>query len=189
MKISWLPVGMLFLILIAGACRKSEYRRMVERELASGERNDSLFLGFYFGMPADEFYDHCWELNRREMVKQGPENASVQYNLDEFKAPARMNFYPDFHENRIYEMPVLFEYQGWAPWNKEFFSDALIEEVIALLEEWYGQGFVEIRHPEKEDLSVFVKIDGNRQIRVTRHSDRYVKAIFTDLTVEEKSKK
>lgn len=52
-----------------------------------------------------------------------------------------MNFYPNFHDDQIFAMPVFFNYKAWAPWNKELQSDILILEVKALMEKWYGKGF------------------------------------------------
>lgn len=166
------------------SCQQSEYEQMVGRELASGERHDTLFLGLYLGMTADSFFLHCKELNQQQLVKDGPGSLSVEYKLKEaLPAAATMNFYPDFYEGQVFRMPVSFHYDAWAPWNKELFADSLLPEVVLMLEEWYGDGFIEMQHPERENLRVFVKVDGNRRIRVWRKDDRFVFADFTDLLV------
>ena len=40
-----------------------------------------LFLGVKFGMTSKEFYAHCWDLNRKKLITQGPSNNSVRYYL------------------------------------------------------------------------------------------------------------
>ncbi len=164
------------------AC-KSDYERMVEEGLASGVRNDTLFLGIYLGMTKKDFFAHCWELNKQKLIKQGNSNTSVEYEMKELKSPALMNFYPTFHEDKIHEMPAMFNYIAWAPWNKDLWSDSLIVDVRNMMEKWYGgNDFVKMEHPEKGFR--FVKVDGNRRIILWKEDDQFVKALYTDLTKE-----
>ncbi len=171
--------------LITFACTSGDqYKRMAERELASGERYDSLFLDIYFGMEKKDFYAHCWELNKQGILRQGNRNATVMMELkEELPLPADMNFYPKFYEDKIYEMPVTYGYQAFAPWNKQTFADSLQLEVRKLYEKVYGEGFLTIEHPEKG--KAFVKVDGNRRISIFKLSDNLVKVLFTDLSAEE----
>lgn len=170
----------LFGSLLSTGC-KSEYEQAVEKGLASGERHDSIFFGLQLGMTADSFYKHCWELNKTQKFKQGQFNTSVEYSMDEFKYPAVMNFYPTFNEEGVVaEMPVMFNYKGWAPWNKKLWADSLVLQVKGLMEKWYGPGFIEMKHPEKGTR--YVKVDGNRRIILWAVDDQYVKALFSDLT-------
>lgn len=187
LKINWL-----FVLITAGllwncSSPTDEYKRLVRKELASGERQDSLFLGTYFGMDSKTFYKHCWDMNHQGLVKEGPGNKTVQYYLPDQENPIRMLFYPKFYNDVIYEMPVEFSYDAWAPWNKEFFSDKLIMEVLRVFESWYGKGFMEIEYPERG--SVFVKVDGNRRVSVWCQDDQKVMALFTDMAVEQERKK
>jgi len=168
------------LLLLLHCAPKSEYEKMRQRELARGVRVDSLFLGMHFGMTAEEFYTHCWELNKQGLIRQGPKNQSVEYQLEELRFPAKMNFYPNFSPDRkIYEMPVAISYTAWAPWNKSLQGDSLQLDVVNMLERWYGGSFLKVENPKKG--VVYVKIDGNRQIRVL-NDDFQVKVFFTDLT-------
>lgn len=174
--------------LLASACdNRSQYERLVERELATGLRQDSLFLGYSLGMSRDDFYDHSWSLNRQGLVMQGPQNQSVQYELpDELPFPATMFFYPDFFEDRVYRMRIRFVYDGWAPWARRLSSDSLKMDVVHLFESWYGEGFFPHRsltrgmHVE----STYVKVDGNRTIEIATVTDKEVRAIVTDLVAE-----
>jgi hypothetical protein len=163
------------------AC-KSEYQQMVDEGLASGERHDSLFLGIHFGMSSKDFFAHCWELNKQQLIKQGNSNTSVEYEMREFPQTVIMNFYPTFHQDSIHEMPAIFHYRAWAPWNKELWSDQLIEELRKLMEQWYGTGFVKLEHPEKGFR--YVKVDGNRRIILWKEDDQHVKVLYTDLLKE-----
>src|SRR5690606_9507700 len=113
------------LLLTFGCTHKSEYRKMVEKEMAKEVRVDSLFMGLEFGMTRKEFFAHCWELNKQGLFRDGPGNATVEYETNELKYPAYMHFYPAFHEGKIYEIPVKFKYKAWAPWNIHLFADSL----------------------------------------------------------------
>jgi hypothetical protein len=159
----------------------------VEQELASGERQDSLFLGISFRMDEKTFFGHCWELNKQGLLKQGPENMTIEYNVEDLNYPAKMYFYPEFHKGRIYEMPVAFQYEGWAPWNKNLSADSLQRDVLALFKEKYGNDFLEVKHPEKG--VAYVKVDGNRRISIFTNDDIKVNVLFTDLLLEEEVEK
>jgi len=166
-------------LLVTGC--QSEYERMLEEELASGERHDSLFLGLHFGMSRKDFFVHCWRLNRDSVIRQGLNNSSVLYELeDELGSPAAMNFYPNFVDTTIHEMPVIFSYEGWAPWNKGLSSDSLLVEVLELLQAWHGgREFLKIESPGKR--SAYVKIDGNRRILVHPKGEQDVRVLYTDM--------
>ncbi len=165
----------------------SAYKRQMAKELASGERNDSLFLGIYLGMPAQEFYDHCWKLNRQRLVKEGPQNASVEYKLGELKSPGKMFFYPVFHEGKIHKMRLTFTYDAWAIWNKQLYSDQLIHDVIRIFERWYGGKFMEIK--SKKGPSVFVHMDGNRRISLWIKDDMIVRGLMIDMSIDDGKEK
>ncbi len=127
----YLLVVVLLVLIVSSCSKKDKYEQWVEHELASGVRQDSLFLGIGFGMTSKKFFAHCWELNKQGVIRQGLGKASVEYRLDdELKYPATMNFYPNFSENTIYEMPVRFKYEAWAPWNKPLQADSLQLDVL-----------------------------------------------------------
>lgn len=168
---------------IYGCTLRSRYESRLKHELARGVRNDSLFMGLYFGMPEKKFYLHCWNLNQKGRIKQGESNTTVQYDLKkELKYPASMDFYPNFNEGRIFEMPVRFKYTGWAPWNKKLSSDNLQNDVLRWYKKTYGGPFLKVKHPERG--YAFVNINGNRRITIFKEDDLHVWAYFTDLTVK-----
>jgi hypothetical protein len=158
----------LFLCLIAGtwfgviSCDRLE---------SHNESYDSLFLGISLGMERQAFYDHCWELNRQEVFTQGPKNQEVQYMLrTELPNPVVMQFYPSFYKDRIFEMPVLFTYEAWAPWNREFSSDTLFIDMLEVFKKWYGDDF-----KVKENTTqgrMYYKFDGTRRINLFIRDDQ-----------------
>lgn len=184
LKTENLLFSLVVLAMLASGCQQSEYERMVSRELAGGERHDSLFLGLYLGMAEDSFYLHCRELNRRQLIMEGAGGLSVEYDINELDDPVQMNFYPNFYKGEIYRIGASFTYEAWAPWNRELWADSLLTRMVGLLEGWYGDGFIRMEHPEDETVKVYVKVDGNRRIRVWQKDDRYVQADFTDLPVD-----
>ncbi|MCX6302338.1 MAG: hypothetical protein NTW82_09140 [Bacteroidia bacterium] len=182
-RIMWLVMILISGSIISGCSPRAKYERKLKHELASGVRYDSLFMGFYFGMPEKDYYVHCWNLNKKGLIRQGENNTTVLYELkDELKYPAAMNFYPKFVQGKIYEMPVRFTYKGWAPWNKTLSSDNLEIDILKWYEKIYGEDFIEVKHPERG--TAFVKIDGNRRITVFIENELNVWVVFTDLTVK-----
>jgi hypothetical protein len=182
MNMSRIIFFVLIVSLTISCGKKARYDRMVKRELASGERYDSLFFGIYLGMASKDFFTHCWKLNKEGLIRQGQHNLSVEHDFEELKHSAKMNFYPNFHEEKIFEMPVRFQYTGWSPWSKHMWSDSLQVDVLNTLEDWYGEGFMEVEHPKHG--SAFVKVDGNRRITLFKKGIEEVYVIFTDLSVE-----
>ncbi|HLO60903.1 MAG TPA: hypothetical protein VK179_19285 [Bacteroidales bacterium] len=175
----------ILIFLFTGCSPKQRYDRRLKHELASGIRNDSLFMGIYLGMPSREFYAHCWDLNKKGLVRQGAGNKTVEYQMNnELNHPALMNFYPHFKNDKIYDMPVKYKYVGWAPWNKELSSKKLQQDIKKYYEKKYGKGFITVKHPERG--TAYIKIDGNRRITIFTKDDLDVWVIFTDLTVTQK---
>lgn len=183
----FIMVSCLLLISFFPGCTPTvRYEKRLEHELASGIRNDSLFLGIYLGMPKKDFYMYCWKLNRQGLIKQGSNNTTVEYYLKkELKHPVYMDFYPTFTNDRISEMPVRFAYAGWAPWNKELSSSKLQLDVLNWYKKIYGYGFIKVRHPKKG--TAYLKVDGNRRILIFTRDDLYVWALFTDMHVVKES--
>lgn len=145
--------------------------------------SDSLFLGISLGMDRKAFFDHCWEQNRKKLFTHGPTNENVEYKLvNELQEPVTMRFYPTFYEDKIFEMPVTFTYEAWAPWNKHFGSDSLLVEMLPIFKKWYGTDFKKLDHPTMGP--VYYKIDGKRRINLFKKDDQFVQAVFTDLKVE-----
>ena len=151
-------------------------------------RYDSLFLGISLGMEKKAFYDHCWEYNKRKIFTHGPTNQNVEYKLVEgINSPVSMRFYPTFYKDKIFEMPVTFTYDSWAPWNRQYKSDTLLVNMLKVFKKWYGPGFKELDHNTMG--TVYYKMDGKRRINLFIKDDQFVQAVFTDLKVEKELKR
>ena len=182
-NILWLMPLLISGYMISGCSSRAKYEHRLKQELASGVRNDSLFLGLYLGMPQKDFFTHCWILNREGLIKQGASNMSVEYKLkDELKYPVTMNYYPEFTQSKISEMLVRFVYNGWAPWNKKLSSDNLEVDVLKWYEKVYGKDFIKVKHPTRG--IAYVKVNGNRRITIFKEDDLHVWAVFTDMSVK-----
>jgi hypothetical protein len=156
---------------------------MVDAGLASGLKKDSLFLGFKLGMTKKAFYARAWKLNNEQKVTNGGRNMSVEYTLKELKYPAKMNFYPTFYHNRIYQMPVVVHYTEWSPWNKKLFADSLLTDLVHLFKKKYSKDFIVINNKEKG--KVYVNVEGNRAISIFKNDDNeLVNILFTDLSIQ-----
>ncbi len=151
------------------------------------KKYDSLFLGISLGMEKKAFFDHCWEYNRKRIFTHGPTNQNVEYVLEtELNRPVSMRFYPTFHNDKIFEMPVTFSYAAWAPWAWETKSDSLFVRILPLFKKWYGEDFKELDHPTMG--KIYYKMDGKRRINLFIKDDQFVQAVFTDLKVEKEIK-
>ena len=179
-----------FLTLLLISCSVGSYSSLEESELNSGIRYDSLFLGVKFGMTSSDFYSHCWDLNKKKLVSQGPSNNTVRYMIptESIGQNIEMLFYPVFNKDRVYEVNTTYSYTAWAPWNEGTSSEFLMDEVKSILENWYSSDFLSIKNPKNDDV-LFVTVNGNRRITLTEISDREVRARFTDLSIEKKLKK
>lgn len=187
--------GSVFIILfMLIACSEDsdmdKYDRQVKSELASNKKVDSIFLGFHFGMTQKDFYKYCWEMNKKGIFTDGTQNMHVLYKLDkELKFPASMNFFPDFHDSTIWNMRVNYQYDGWMPWNKALGADSLLQDVLVMYKKWYSDGNSFIQMNDKENGPLYVKVDGNRRIRIRKTDDVAVKVDITDIPVERLIKK
>lgn len=167
---------------------QSEYKKLEKKEFAFGKEVNELFFGLELGMDRKSFFETCLELNQQGKHSNGPTELSIE-NKSEMPSgnPARMRFFPKFEQDKIYLMPIEFTYEGWEPWNEELSAEKLREDVVKLFEEWYGPGFIEVSNEDKSQIG-FVKIDGNRSIRIFKKHISAVRVDISDLPVEKKLK-
>lgn len=166
------------------ACDSSSFR-FGEDKIS---QTDSLFFGIHLGMDQKDFFDRCTELNKQQMITQGPGgNTNVEHRIkNEFDNEVSMRFFPTFIDNKIFEMPVTYSYIAWAPWNKQYWADSLLGKVLVKYKEWYGDDFKLLNHPTQG--KVYYKIDGKRRINLFVQDEQFVQAVFTDLKVEKRLK-
>lgn len=181
---SFLFGSLLLFLMTFTSCTESQpvtFESLVEEGLQSGERHDSLFLGYYFGMSRQDFQTSSWEMNRQGLISG---LTKVEYtNRDWLPFEAYIEFFPDFEDGLIYRIPMDVHYRDWAPWNQDRFSDSLAVDLAAYFSETYGQDFHWVHIPEA-NRSGWVSVRGNRAISIWRRDDMLVRVVFRDLTVK-----
>ena len=153
-----------------------------------GPKSDSLFSGFYLGMPQKDFFDHCTELNKQQKLTQGSgSTTSVEHKISGmYGGDVSMRFFPTFIKKNIYEMPVTYTYDSWAPWNKEYSSAALLPKILESYKAIYGGDFKVVN--DRYQGKIYYRMDGKRRINLFIKDEQFVQAIFTDMEVEKRLK-
>jgi hypothetical protein len=168
-------VNLLFL-----SCKPKDYEELKQKGLATGKRYDELFLGLKFGDERNDFFAHCFKLNKEGVITNGPHNMSVLYVLPEHtEHKIDLNFYPDFCAKRICNIKATFNYQSWSPWAAPFHSEKLLPHAVKWLENQFETDLTKMKVGDKERL---VAIDGNREIIVSLKDDQFVQVSIKDLT-------
>lgn len=178
-NIEILILGLISIVLVfTSACSEQQtYQQLVQTALETEEKKDSLFLGYTFGMPKEEFRDYSWQLNQQGLLTGFTD---INYEIDFLKSKATMTFYPEFLNDRIVRIPVTVGYNAWAPWNEEYWPEALVEDLKEYYNREYDAEFVNVYIPEI-DKSADVSIDANREIRIYKNSESTVMVEFIDL--------
>lgn len=171
------------LLLMSIGCQndhKKDLARVEKKELATGIRNDSLFMGLSFGMERQEFYNFCWAMNKKGVFTEG-ENKLVECQLGKknFFYPIQMNFFPQFKNEKISVMPVKFTYKGIDLSYPNGQTEKLLKDVKIQLEEWYGGGF--FKTSLSDGSACYAQVKGNRRIVVMVEREYEVMVVFTDL--------
>ena len=161
----------------AGCGPEMDYEAMVKDQLASGVQNDSLFLGYHFGMEREEFRDYSWQKNQDGVLTGF---VDINYEIDFLKSTATMTFYPEFRDDKIVRIPVSVGYNAWAPWNEQFWPEELAKDLQEFYEREYDTEFIQVYVPEIERQAL-VSIEGNREIRIFKNSESTVMVDFVDL--------
>ena len=148
----------------------SEYERMVKSELDSDVVNEDLIFGLKMGQSQKEFFSTCWDLNKQKVISQGPKNQYVRYVLPPVEIPdetekVEMLFYGIFDEDLVMRgLRQRLSYLGWSLWNEDYHSDRLMEKLKGYyIQKYGGNDFIEIDEG-LDEVTTYVKVDGNRQI-------------------------
>lgn len=176
------------IFMMLASCSESEYAKLVHSEMARDIVYDSLFLGLKLGQTKQEFFDICWKMNRKKLVKQGPDNKFVQFSLPRksdvnSQSDITMLFYGRFNEeNSMTGMDLRFYYDGWSIWSEQLQSGRLLPVIKDTLMNWYpGNEFISVALG-KDDAQLLVKVDGNRRITIKPlDDDKIVKVQIDDL--------
>jgi hypothetical protein len=173
--------SLLSILLSTSSCQK-DYETLKKDGLASGIRNDDLFLGVKFNDTRTIFYDNCRQLNQAGTITNGPRNMSALYTLPETIStdPIDLNFYPDFCGGKVCKMRMTFNYQSWAPWARKYHSKELLPHTIKWIENQYKTKLTKMQVEDKKTR--MIAIDGNREIRLWLLDEQFVTVHMIDLT-------
>jgi hypothetical protein len=178
-------IVMIYIISTMISC-KSEYDRLVEKEISSGVEQDSLILGLKMGLTRQQYFEACAQLNKDSILQQG-KGANAYYqvpllpNEDSLKRK-EVNFMGFFDSQKIVRgMQLSYNYISWSPWATQLHSDKLIEDLQKRIEEDYnGNKFIEVEI-EGFKNKVLVKIDGNRRMLLYPLSNQEVRLKIEDI--------
>lgn len=180
----YLYISLLLAIILTGC--KSEYDKLVAHELSLQGDNKEVFLGLENGITKKAYYQRCWELNKNQVISQGPGNQYAQYFLkpqrpaDSLKT-VKVLFYGIFDaQDTMRGMDMKLEFVNWAPWNKTLTSTHLASYMEQhFLDEFAGNPFIDLQVDDK--VSAKVKVDKNRRIVLYPISASQVAVKFHDL--------
>jgi hypothetical protein len=166
---------------------KSDYTRAVEQGLGSGMVHDSLIFGMRMGQTKKDFYSVCWDLNKQQLISEGPGNLTAKYTEPEDSTKDRslrkeMYFYGIFDEkDTMRGMDMTYHYIAWSPWNRNLFSDSLLEDLKRqYIRDYPGNAFIPIEL-DLPEYQAYAKVDGNRQILMYPKDKRQVVVKIEDL--------
>lgn len=175
-ELKYFIIGCGILLAFVSCKKEVTYESLIESGLRSGVKMDSLFLGYYFGMEQEEFYEHSWNLNRQGKITG---LVKIEYRPDWLPYNSIMLFYPDFKDGKINNMPVQISYEAWAPWNRERSADSLMVHLVEHFEKEFGHRFHWLYVPELEKKAYF-SMKGNQGIKISLLNDMIVDFEITD---------
>jgi len=179
-------------IMLISGCKEDitqQYKQLVDHQLSRNIRSDDLFYGLKLGMTKEGFFTHCRSMNKNGLFFNSAGNTAVICRLDTaLKSPAKISFYPEFFENRMYKLSAAVNYEGFAPWNKSLFADSLATDLLRLFKHWYGPANV-LQISDPLTGAAFIKIDGNRKLSIRKKDEQEITVEFIDLLIEKKINK
>ena len=139
------------------------------------------------GQTQQDFFETCWRLNKEKVITHGPENkyALFKTNLDstaEKSQAVDMLFYSILNKKqKMIGMDLKFKYAGWAPMNKDYQATVLADNLTDYyIRQYGGNPFIEVENGAV-DYKIYVKVDGNRQIKIYPISEQDVVVKIVDL--------
>ena len=175
-------------IMISFISCQSDYDKMVKREIASGIKYSDLIFDLKFGQTQKKFFTDCWELNKKKLINQGPNNQFVRHVLDSIspiynpKNRMELLFYGIFDEKKILTgLKMRVSFLGWDPSVKNLQKDFLLIEAMKMMQHIYpGNSFIEL-NTEVNGSPIMAKVDGNRLITAYVYDNRFVQMSIEDL--------
>jgi len=177
-------------LILSSGCKGdgiNQYKQLVDHQLSRNIQFNDLFYGIKLGMTKAEFFTHCRTMNKNGLFFNSAGNTAVICRLDTgLKSPAKISFFPEFFESRMYKLSAAVSYESFAPWNKSLFADSLATNLMRLFQDWYGTSNV-LQIRDRLNGTSYIKIDGNRKLTIRKKDEQEVNVEFIDLLVEKKS--
>lgn len=181
----------IIIILVINGCNKKNESNEIKdkrlQEVNSGIKNDTLFLGYTFGMTKDQFDKRTRELYKKGTLYLNDEKYyAYEMNLDKgVLGKAEAIYTPTFFENKLYKLTVYVKGKGNLA---SCTSPALIQiMLVTLYAQKYGYGFIKEKGALKNEDN-YVLIQGNREIKIIVAIDD-ARVFYTDLPVEKEYEK
>lgn len=135
---------------------------IIDNELATKKRNDTIFLDFRFGMTEKEFVKHLRKLINQEKLYTDPLSNFITYDLiyDKYTT-IKCTFKPDYYKDKLYELGVSAKSQD----NYTSTKTTTIQLMMFFISK-YGLCDVEEKMELVDDCKEYIWIQGNRKISV-----------------------
>ncbi len=188
MKFAISYIAFVFFIMTLLISCKSEYEQLVSAEKNKEPYMPELILGLEMGQDKSHFFSHCWKLNKKALVSQGPGNKYAKYYMlpdsstSEEIDKIRVLFYGMFDDDELmYGMEMKMQYTSWAPWNEKYSAESLLEVIKSkYMKEYGGNDYIQI--PINDDVMANVKVDANRQILLYKISAKEIMVKIEDVS-------
>lgn len=161
-----LYITILILILCFSCTEHKEkgtnFEKKLETEINSGIRNDTIFLGYTFGMSKKEFAQKTKNL-RKEGKLYVNKSDMLAYKMtiaeNDFGKDVEATYSPDFYQDKLFELGVSVK-------STKYNTPELTQlQLVNLFTNKYGS----YDHKEEsvlEDYDNYIWIDGNRHIKI-----------------------
>lgn len=180
---------LLLVLALLSACRYNpSYNEVLEEELASNVRHDSIIYGVKLGMTYDDFHFYCWNQHLEGVFMPGGFGDAVKVEItEEVHSPLIVEFFPadvndKFEPIKKYRVSVAFK--NYSQYNKATSMENLVKETMRFFEDGYGgRKFIPV--PNTTNVLIknnFIKVDGNRKITLyPEFKGHKLEIIFEDL--------
>ena len=177
----------LFFVIFLYSCQDLKNERQekaienkISSELAKEERNDTIFLDFYFGMTETELEAHLKKLKRQGKIYLNEKN-SYEYLFDfgesGFPKQGKGTFSAEYYNDLLYKFYISVKTDDGVAYN-----DLLQMKFPIIFMSKYGNP-LERENYMSEIVPEYIWVNGNRMIEITQGIDD-VRIIYTDLIAE-----
>lgn len=133
-------------------------------------------------MTEQDFFAYCKAANSADEMRNG-DGVSVRLLFPEGDSANRyyIQFYPRFTDSTIQRLVGTIRHEAWAPWNEQFFPNAILEPVSQIIAREAG-GMANFKLDVDADVPTLVKRDGTRQIILRAAGQQTIELIIEDLS-------